>query len=262
MKPDLEKSPYIIQALLRGLDVLSQFSNKNPGLTMSEVVATTSLNKATAFRILSTLEAAGYLRRDHATRRYSPTLKILQLGFTAVNHLDVSQVAAPYLEKLAQQLDLTVSLSVLETMDVVYIRRIRNREIVGVLLGIGDSIPAHCSSMGKVILANLPETELAGRLADAVLEPCTPRSIMTTDQLRAELKTVREQGYAFNDDELASGLRAVAAPIFYEDQVVAALNVSGSHDAISETRLYRQLPAHVQAVARKISEALNQSGIQ
>jgi IclR family transcriptional regulator, pca regulon regulatory protein len=256
-----KNSPYTIEALARGLDVLSLFSREHPTLAMSEVVELSGLSKATAYRVLSTLEATGYLKREAQTKRYSPSLKVLTLGFTAINNLDLRQIARPYLEQFAQKLELTTSLSVLDGLWVVYADRIRNRAIVGVLLGLGDRIPAHCSSMGKVMLAQLPEDELDARLAESDFAPCTARSILSAKTFKAELKIVKHRGYAFNDGELASGLRAIAAPIFNsQKEVVAAVNVSGSQDEISEGRLNQELPAQIMATAQAISQALQMAG--
>jgi IclR family pca regulon transcriptional regulator len=254
-------SPYYIEALARGLEVLSLFSRERPSLAMSEVVELTGLNKATAYRVLSTLEAVGYLNRNAQTKRYSPSLKVLTLGFTAINNLDVRQVARPYLEQLSQELNLTTSLGILDGLWVVYADRIRNRAIVGILLGLGDRIPVHCSSMGKVMLAYLPEPELEIHLGEADLIPCTPRSIASMEVFKAELLEVKQQGFAFNDGELYSGLRAIAAPIFNSKrQVVAAVNVSGSQDEVSQERLHQVLPAKIMKTAISISQALQMAG--
>lgn len=250
-----------MEALARGLEVLSLFSRERPTLTMAEVVRLTGLNKAAAYRILSTLEMTGYLSRDPATRRYRPDLKVLTLGFNALDGLDIRQIARPHLEQLARELDLTASLTVLDHLHVVYVDRIRNREIVGVLLGLGSRVPAHCSSMGKVMLAYLPTAELEARLQGAEFEACSPRSITSVTALRAELERVRQQGYAISDGELTSGLRAVAAPIFNgSDRVVAAINVSGSRDIISDERLHGELPPKVMETARMISSNLATMG--
>jgi len=138
---------------------------------------------------------------------------------------------------------------------------VRNRQIVGVVLGIGSRIPAYCASMGKAILAYLPEEELNGRLQGLILNPCTPQSLFTTEQLLADLAQVRQQGYALNDEELELGLRAVAAPIWDDhDQVVAAINVTGSVRTISQERLVQELAPQVIDTARQISQALGYGG--
>jgi PcaR/PcaU/PobR family beta-ketoadipate pathway transcriptional regulator len=257
----MAQGSYLIEALGRGLDVLSLFSRERPTLSLTQITDAARLNKTTAFRILSTLEAAGYLERDSETKKYRPGLKVLKLGFTAISSLEFRQVARPYLEHLSQQVGETVSLSVLDGMEVVYVDRIRNQQIVGVILGLGSRIPAHCGSMGKSILAYLPADELARRLEQVVLRPCTPYSQATPQALMTELAQIRRQGYALNIEELEIGLLAVAAPIFdHQQQVVAAINVAGSSRNISRERLVDELAPLVRSTAGQISQALGYSG--
>ena len=251
------KPRYGIQALARGLEILTLFTSESPSLSLTEIVATLELNKSTAFRVLSTLEALGYLERDPATRRYSPGLEVLQLGFTALNGLEVGQVARPYLERLAQGVDETASLGVLDSMRIIYVDRIRNRAIVGVVISIGSHVPAHCTSLGKVLLADLPPDELNCRLADADLTAFTSHTITDQRALLGELTLVRQRGYATCDEELAVGLRAVAAPIRNTTQkAVAAINVSGPVTTISRERLKAEIIPAVVKTAAQISLAL------
>jgi IclR family pca regulon transcriptional regulator len=206
------------------------------------------------------LEALGYLQRDPATRRYRPGLKVLQLGFTALSGLEVGQVARPYLERLAQGVNETASLGVLDGMHIIYVDRVRNRAIVGVVIGIGSHVPAHCTSLGKVLLADLPPDELDRRLTDANLTVFTSHTITDGRVLRDELALVRQRGYATSDEELAVGLRAVAAPIRNATQkAVAAINVSGPVTTISRERLKTQIVPAVVKTATQISLALGYS---
>jgi IclR family pca regulon transcriptional regulator len=252
-----EPSPYVVEALLRGLKVLSLFNRERSALTLTEIVEAAGLNKSTAFRVVATLESAGYLERQKDTRRYQPGLKVLQLGFTAISSLEFRQVARPYLVKLSEETGETVSLSILDGMEVVYVDRVRNRQIVGVVLGTGSQIPAHCASMGKVMLAHLGASELESWLKLAQLSPCTEFSKISRKQLDAELATVRAQGFATNNEELEIGLRAVAAPIWdHNGQVAAAINTSGSVRTISTDRLHKQLAKQVCDTALQISRAL------
>jgi PcaR/PcaU/PobR family beta-ketoadipate pathway transcriptional regulator len=229
-------------------------------LTLTEIVEATGINKTTVFRIVATLEKAGYLMRDSDTRRYRPGIKVLQLGFTAISSLDIRQVARPYLVQLSQQVGETVSLSVLDGMEIVYIDRVRNQQIVGVVLGMGSRLPAHCASMGKAMLAHLPPEELRRRLDQAGLKPRTPKSLVDWAALEDELERVRQQGYAINDEELEIGLRAVAAPIWdSSSQVVAAANITGSAAMLSLERLESELALAVRHTADQISRALGYS---
>lgn len=257
----MAQSPYIIESLQRGLQVLSLFNRETYSLSLTEIKEAADLNKTTAFRIISTLENAGYLERDPETKRYRPGLKVLQLGFTAVSSLEFRDIARPYLRQLSQDVGETVSLSVLDGLDVVYVDRVRNQQIVGIVLGIGSRIPAQCSSMGKALLAYLPPEELVQRL-DRPWSPCTPYSIANRLDYEANLVQVRQQGYALNDEELENGLRAVAAPIWdNHNQVVAAINITGSVRTISRERMVNELAPKVVATAVQISQALGYEGV-
>lgn len=241
--------------------MLSLFTRERPALTLTEIVKATGLNKTTVFRILTTLDGDGYLERDSSTRRYRPGLKVLHLGFTAISSLELRQVARPHLSKLSETTGETTSISILDGLDVVYIERIRGpQSIVGVVLGIGSRIPANCGSMGKVMMAYLPAGELSHRLRKAALEPCTPASIVDKSEIETELKQIRKQGFATNNEELEIGLRAIAAPVWdHSDRVVAAINVSGSVRTISSERLMNELVPKVRDTSALISQALGYS---
>jgi PcaR/PcaU/PobR family beta-ketoadipate pathway transcriptional regulator len=253
----MNETKYTIDTLLRALKILSLFSHETPSLTLTEIVEATGINKTTVFRIVNTFEDTGFLVRNAETKRYQPGVKVLQLGFTAISSLDLRQVARPYLEGLSQEVGETVSLSVLDGMEVIYIDRVRNRQIVGVVLGLGSRLPAHCASMGKAMLAYLPSEELNRRLSETSLVPCTHKSLVGREAFQAELERVRQQGYAINDEELEIGLRAVAAPIWNDqNQVVAAANITGSAAMISQERLVNELAPAVRSTTLQISQAL------
>lgn len=251
------KSRYTIEALARGLEVLALFTATRPALSFHEIVAALGRPKSSAFRIVATLEQHGYLEYTAATRRYRPGLKVFQLGFAALAGLELPQLARPQLERLAHDLDETVSLAVLERLDIIYVDRIRNRAIVGLVLGVGSRLPAHSTSLGKVLLADLPEAELSARLSQAELARTTEHTIGDRVGLLAELAAIRARGYAVSDQELAVGLRGVAAPIRDSSRrAVAAINVSGPTATISRARLERELTPAVVATAERISQAL------
>ena len=253
----MPESQYTIEILLRGLNILTLFSHDNPALSLTEITAQTGLNKTTVFRLLNTLEKAGYLVRDTSTRRYHPGINVLRLGFSAITSLDFRKVAHPFLEQLSQQVNETVSMSILDEMEVVYIDRVRNQQIMGVLLGLGSRLPANCSSMGKVILSHLPFEEVTRRLENKPLTLLTYKSLPNLAELKAELVRIRQQGYAINDEEIEIGLRAVAAPIMdHNNRVVAAINITGLAARISLERITGELAEAVCKTAYQISQAL------
>jgi len=142
-------------------------------------------------------------------------------------------------------------------MEIIYIDRVRNQQIVGVLLGLGSRLPAHCTSMGKAMLAHLPIEELLKRVEAAELIPRTSKSVVDRASLDNELARVRHQGYAINDEEVEIGLRAVAAPIWDNTgRVVAATNITGSVAMISRESLVGELAQAVRQTAVQISQAL------
>ncbi|MFA5902737.1 MAG: IclR family transcriptional regulator [Desulfobacula sp.] len=260
MKLKSKKQPsdsrYQVEALARGLSILELFTSEAPALSLSEVVAALEINKSTAYRFLTTLETMGYLERDSSNRRYRPSLKVLQLGFRAIN-LDVRQVARPYLERLAQDMCETVSMGVMSGTDVIYIDRVRNRSIVGVVLEVGSRLPAHTVTIGKVLLSEYPPEKLAGFLEKAKLKEFGPKTITTHEGLLAELSLAREQGFAICDEELAPGLMAAGALIRdHHGKAIAGINVSGSVSTISIERLKNEIAPAVVETARQISQAI------
>jgi len=252
---------YRVESLARGLSILSSFAVSSDNLSLTEIASVTGIGKSTTFRLLHTLERAGYVSRETASKRYRLGVKSLELGLVALSGLNLRQVARPILEKLSQTTGETVSLSLLDGLEVVYIDRVRNRSIVGVLLELGSRIPAHCASMGKAMLAHLEPEELTRRLATATLVARTPNSIENVEQLLQELDRVRSKGYALNDEELEVGLRAVAAPIRnYSGEVIAAINLTGNVHTISLERLTFDLAPLVESAAAKISRAMGLAG--
>ncbi len=253
----MTRPSYTIESLQRGLRVLALFSRESPELSLSQIKNAVELNKSTAYRILYTLEEAGYLERDPQTRLYRPGLKVLQLGFTAISSLEIRQVARPFLQQLAAEVGRTASLSVLDDMEVVYIDRVRHREVIGVMIGPGSRIPAHCASLGKAMLAFLPPDELRRRLDGADLTSCTNNTITDRVDLEADLAEVRRRGFSINDEEWVLGLRSTAAPILDANGAVAgAINVSVPAAEVSREELTTRLSPAVRATAEEISAKL------
>lgn len=258
MKP-LERSRYTIDALARGLEVLALFSAARSSLTLAEIVTALGMNKSTVFRVVATLESLEFLEHDPATRRYRPGLAVLQLGFAALSGLDIRQIAHPQLERLAEELNETASLAVLDRdgRDIVYIDRVHNRAIVGVVLGVGSRVPAHTTSLGKALLADLSEAELSRWLASAPARALTEQTLTSREQLIADLETTRKRGYALSDQELAVGLRGAAAAIRNSSgTAIAAVSISGPAATLTLERIEAVVGPAVAAAAARISQAL------
>jgi IclR family pca regulon transcriptional regulator len=249
--------PYHIEALERGLRVLEAFSRQSPSLSMTEIAEHARLTKSTAFRFTHTLEQLGYLTRDPETKRYRPGLKILRLGFDALNSLEMGQIAQSYLKALSAQCGMTTNMTIRDKADIVYVVRNKTQQILGVDLQLGSRLPVYCTSMGKAQLIDFSREELLHLLGPGPYEVMGPNTITTLDGLVSELDKVRQQGYAINDEELAAGLRSVAAPIRGpQRKMVAAINISTTSAQASRREMEEELAPMVLETAGQISSVL------
>lgn len=219
-------SRYRIGGLAKGLEVLSLFSDRRPELRVKEIAELTGFPMPTAFRIVATLEEAGYLERG-AGGECRPSVRVLDLGFAALASSDLVRLATPLLGEVAQRTGRTVNLGVLSGQNVVYLVRHRTRDLVTENLSVGSTLPVPYTSMGKVLLAGLPDAERADLLATMVFPPgAGPKAVRTAAELTAELDAVRELGYATQNEEASAGLRSVAAGVRDDTAaVVAAINI-------------------------------------
>ena len=250
----MPRDKYHIEALERGLHVLEAFSRKSPSLSMTEIAEQAGLSKSTAFRVAHTLEDLGYLERDPESKRYRPGLKVLRLGFSALNSLEMGQVAQPYLKALSSQCGWTSNMTVRDEGDIVYVARNKTEQILSVDLHLGSRLPAYCTSMGKALLSDLGRQELQALMGAGPYARRGPNTIEDLEELDAALEKVRAQGYAINDEELVAGLRAVAAPVRgHTNEVIAAVNVSVPSVRVSLHELEDELAGLVVATARQIS---------
>lgn len=232
-----EASPDYVQSLGRGLAVIRAFDAGHPRRTLSEVAKATELTRATARRFLLTLAELGYVRTDGSLFWLTP--RVLELGYSYLSGLSLPEVAGPHLETLADRVHESTSVSILDGEDIVYVARVPVSRIMTVSITIGTRFPAFGTSMGRVLLAGLPEAAFEEYLAKATLTPLTDRTILTADQLRAEVRTTRETGYCLVDQELEEGLRSMAAPIRdHTGTVCAAVNIS-THAARYSTEKVR-----------------------
>lgn len=246
-------SDQYVQSLARGLAVIEAFGAERPELTLSEVAAATGLTRAAARRFLLTLVGLGYARQRDAL--FSLTPRVLRLGTSYLSALGIPQIAQPHLEALSASVGESTNAAVLDGTEVVYVARVTKRRILDVAITVGTRLPAFATSLGRVLLAGLPEAALEAHLATADLTSPTGVSHDPAD-LRILLEQVREQGFAATDQELAAGLRSVAAPIHDGDgAVVAAINISSTtaHDPAREFLV--ELRRTAEAISADLAES-------
>lgn len=253
-----QSSDYV-QSLERGLAVIRAFDSEHRELALSDVARSTGLTRAAARRFLLTLVKLGYV--NYAQGRFSLRPRVLELGYAYLSSLSLPEVAQPHMEALVAQVNESCSISVLDDTDIVYVARVPTRRIMSITLAVGTRLPAFVTSMGRVLLAGLPDDELEERLARIQLVPLTSRTVTDMDALRAILSTVRRQGYAATDQELEEGLRSLAVPLHTASgMVTAALNVSVHASRASMAVLRREfLPLALRAAAA-IEEDLHGTG--
>lgn len=236
----------------KGLAVLEVFGRGRERLTIAEVARLTGLDRATARRCLITLNRLGYAAHDG--RAYSLTVRILALGHAYLASTPLPDQIRPFLDRLAALLDESCSCSILDGTEIVYIARASQRRVMSIGLGVGSHLPATCSSMGRVLLAALPQAVLLDTLAHAELKPLTAKTLTDRDALLAEIDRVREQGYAIIDEELEMGLRSIAVPIRNTaGQVVAAINTGAQTGRVSVDRLKDEVLPQLLSVQAKLA---------
>ena len=214
-----------VEALARGLDILACFSVERAALSLSEVASITGLARPTARRLLLTLEELGYVRV--AGSQFTLTPRVLSLGIAYVGSLGLWDVARPHMENLVAKTHESSSISQLDGSDIVYVARVAVPKLISLSVEIGTRFPAQFTSQGKVLLAALEPAELDHVLAEPSRSRIPSRQPRESVQFAAELETVRAQGWALADEELAPGIRSVAVPLRDGNgRVRAAMNVT------------------------------------
>ncbi|RBP88615.1 IclR family transcriptional regulator [Rhodobacter sp. 140A] len=213
----------IIGSLAKGLRVLEAFGAEHPRLSIAETAERTGLDRATARRCLLTLHAEGYA--DYDGKFFTLTPRVLRLGMGALAALPLAQLVQPWLDQLSERIGQSTSVSILDETEIVYLARAAQRRVMSIGLLPGSRLPAHCTSMGRVLLAALPEPEARAVIDASDLSPRTPFSRTDPEEIIAEIGRVRTQGYALIDQEVELGLRSLAVPLISaRGRVVAALN--------------------------------------
>lgn len=250
------RSKYELKLLQKTLDVLDLFNEPGREYGVQEIYSRLKYNRTSLFRIIKNIEEAGLLERDAESRKYRLGYKLFVLGSMVEPYSCIRRIAKPLLEKLGAQLDETVQLVVLHRDEALYIDRIEGTRAIRAVTTIGTRFPAHCTGVGKVLLAALPDLHLKQIIKARGLRQFTPNTLTTFERLHAELDKVRLNGYAIDNEEAEVGLKCVAAPLFdSKGRVVAAISISGPRDRFQEDRI-PVLVAAVKATAKKISADL------
>ena len=252
------RSKYRVEALAKGLAVLSLFSERQTSLMLKQICEATAMPMPTAFRIIATLEEDGYLERL-PDGSYRPSVAVLSLGYSALSGLDLVEHGQILLRDLALSTNETVNVGSLVGDRVLYLVRIRNADLVTANIQVGSTLPAVHTSMGKVLLSELDPVELKARLDPrSFAEGTGPNAVRSIEELEKGFAAVRRQGYAVQDQEVAHGLRSIACPIRGKDgTIVAAANIAVQASQYSAAELVRRFRTPLREVCDEVTRRLS-----
>ena len=226
-KGKTDSSPYKVQVLDRSLAIIDALANARDDASLAELAEKVKLHKSTVHRLTSILERHGIVERDARSGRYRLGLRLFELGSIAMGRFNIRDRAHPHLERLLYEVDETVHLCALDAGEVLYLDKMEPVRSVRMASRIGRRNPVHCTSVGKAILAFLPESEADNILRQHGLKRLTPKTITTPAELKADLKLIRDKGYAIDNEENEEGVRCIGAPVLdYSGRPIAAISIS------------------------------------
>jgi len=251
----MAKSRYNVPALEKGIAIIEMLANSEKPLGITDIYTLSGVPKSSIFMILTTLESLQYVEKIDGDK-YRPTMRIYNLGMIILSKLGIREAAHPIMEEIAKELRFTVHLAMLEQGKAVYIEKVKSPGFVQFSTEVGQSWLLYNSAVGKVLAAYMPEDQLDKVLMSTEFTSFTPNTMTSKEQLKQFLQSVREQGYAVEDEEGELGIRCIGVPIYnHTGNVVAALSI---------TALRNDLPVHkfgeigmlIRDKANRISERL------
>jgi IclR family pca regulon transcriptional regulator len=250
-----------IASLAHGLTVLEALADHGRDMSLSELAQTVNQAKPTAWRLVHTLVELGYVRQDPLTRRFALSPRILALG-ACFESMELKDLAAPYLRDLSARVGETVNMAVLDDDMLIYVERIKTQQVININLHVGSRLPLYNTSMGRALVAEMPEEWLRAYIGRIQHQPEAAKYVQNGGRYLFQiLRETRAQGYALNDEELVSGLRSAATPVRASGgRIVAAINISVPSVRVSARTLKGSYVPELVKTAREISRALGYPG--
>lgn len=244
-----------VGALEKGLAVIQALGAAESRLTLSDVARGTGLTRAAARRYLLTLTKLGYAEYDG--RRFALTPLVLRLGYAYFSSAPLPKLAQPVLEKIGERIHEVVSIAVLDGTDVLFLGHSTRRRILSAAIGIGTRLPAYCTAMGRVLLANRTDAEIERLLKSIRPKKLTPKTRTGSRELLEEILKARRQGYAISDEELEVGLRSIAVPVTdSRGQTVVAIAVSLQAARMTPAQMIDRLLPELQSGRQRLATIL------
>ncbi|MBO6718823.1 MAG: helix-turn-helix domain-containing protein [Rhizobiaceae bacterium] len=241
----------LVGSLERGLGVLEVLAAHPAGLTLTEMAERAGLTRAGARRLLLTLVAAGHARQEG--RRFLMTARVLSLARTWLQGVSLWDYAYPFLREVSAAINESCSAAVLAGSDVVYVARVPGPRIMSVALNVGTRLPAYCTSMGRVLLSDLPSPDLDDLLRRSDIRANTKKTVMNRVEIARAIRQAADDGFAVVDEELEIGLRSIAVPVRDRTgRIVAAINVPAQSSRYTVQELEARALPHLRKAAAAI----------
>ena len=255
------RSPYQIQVVDRALALLEVLSHQGPDLTLVQISEMLKLHKSTAHRLLMVLERHRLIEKNSNTGKYRLGLKLFELGTKAIGQLDLRERARPYLERAVLDTGETVHLCVYDDGEVVYLDKVEPARSVRLASSVGRRNPAYCTSVGKAMMAFLPEAQVEAAAQKHGFRQLTRKTISNMLELRAELVKVRKLGYAVDNEENEEGVCCVGCPVWsFGPHPIAAISVSGPTFRMTAEKI-PTVAQSIVTVANALSKALGMRSV-
>ena len=245
----------IIHGLIRGLSVIECFDEDHARMSITDVAQRTGLERATARRCLLTLAHLGYATYDGKFFQLTP--RVLNLGHSYLATTPLPRLIQPFLDELSHATSESTSAAVLEGTDILYVARASTRRVMSINLAPGARLPAYCTSMGRTLLAALPQQEARAILDRSDLVAYTPRTKADIETITLELGVIAAQGFAVIDQELELGLCSIAVPLLdAHGKVVAAINIGAQTARAPVSRMIAQFLPLIRNVQTEVRPLL------
>jgi len=219
-----------IKSIEKAVDLLELLSDNKKEMGITEIGKELHMGVSTVYRILTTLKCRGYIVQNQQTSKYMLGVKLFVLGCKVQNTTNLVKMITPFLQRLSQNTNETINFAILEGREAVCLYRIKSQEMLSTDIEIGTKLPAHCTSLGKVLLAFLSEQDFMMLYTNEneKLPTFTPKSISSVEKLKKCLKKIKKQGYAIDEEEFKTGVNCLGVPIINnEGKVIAAISISG-----------------------------------
>jgi IclR family pca regulon transcriptional regulator len=248
-------NPSFMTSLARGLAVLRAFSDQRKSLTIAQISHRTGIPRAAVRRCLYTLKQLGYA--DSESNNFTLKPKVLTLGYSYLSSTPLTVAAQPFLNQISRTLNESCSLAVLDDGEVLYVARSATSRIMSVALNTGSRLPAYCTSLGRIMLAHMPDEQLDAHLSTAKLKAFTEHTVVSTGRLKELLVRARRDGYVVVEEELEIGLRSIAVPVRgASGNVLAALNIGAQATRVTRQRMVDEFLPVLLREARELSVLL------